>query len=92
MRWNEADDLVWSSTVVHDPILSVEEFAAAQAAFGPKQTRVKRTAASGRTYVLTSLLRCGVCQRRMTAQWNHGRTLPVSLPRSARPTTPRAST
>jgi DNA invertase Pin-like site-specific DNA recombinase len=74
MRWNEADDWVWSNTVAHDPIITVEEFEAAQVAFGPKQTRVKRTAASGRIYVLTSLLRCGVCQRRMTAQWNHGRT------------------
>lgn len=33
----------------------------------------RRTPAEGRHYILSGLVHCSVCKRRMQAQWNHGR-------------------
>lgn len=73
MRWNDTMDWVWSRDTVHQPLVSVEDFEAAQAMFSTKKRATRRRPAEGRHYVLSGLVRCGVCQRRMQGQWNHGR-------------------
>jgi DNA invertase Pin-like site-specific DNA recombinase len=74
MRWNKEDDWVWSAQRVHEPLVPDELF---------EQTRQLRAAAGMRaavvtprrknTYVLSSLVHCGVCGRRMQGAWAHGR-------------------
>ena len=74
MRWNKEDDWVWSAKRVHEPIVPDELF---------EQARQLRSAAGKRaavvtprrknTYVVSSLVQCGVCGRRMQGAWAHGR-------------------
>jgi DNA invertase Pin-like site-specific DNA recombinase len=70
LRWNDRDAWVWSDSVAHPPIVSVEDFQQAQeilASRGGRQTgrRPKRVA---NTYLLRGLLHCETCKRRMQAQ------------------------
>jgi site-specific DNA recombinase len=74
LRWNSEEEWVWSDAAVHPPIVTREEFAAAQqtlARRGGRQTgrRLKRVS---HPYVLRSLLHCGVCERRMQGNWIKG--------------------
>lgn len=64
-----AGEWVISQTVAHPPLVSERDFVAAQA------IRAARPTADGstRTYLLTGLVLCGVCERRMDAHWVHGR-------------------
>ena len=74
MRWNERRDWIWSEQPSHDPIVSVDEYEAAQRRFGTgKRSGGGRNAAPGRRYVLRGMLRCGLCGRRMQGQWSHDR-------------------
>lgn len=68
-RWNPPGDWVISKTVAHPPLVSEHDFVAAQA------VRAARPTGDGskRTYLLTGLVLCGVCERRMDAHWLHGR-------------------
>jgi hypothetical protein len=73
MRWNDPSDWVWSREVMHESLVSPEDFAAVQpemAAHAHRPTAKKRAAA--RTYVLSGLVRCGLCGRRMAGNPNHG--------------------
>ena len=74
MRWNNRADWIWSEGQTHEPIISVDEYEAAQRRFG---TGVKsgggRYAAPGRRYVLRGMLRCGLCGRKMQGNWSHDR-------------------
>ena len=70
MRWNDTTQWVWSQEPVHEPIITLDTFQAAQAVFG-QNTRVRRTPTEGRSYQLAGLMRCGKCGRRMQGQWNH---------------------
>ncbi|GAA5108190.1 hypothetical protein GCM10025762_13610 [Haloechinothrix salitolerans] len=60
-----AGEWVISQTVAHPPLISEHDFVAAQA------IRAARPTADGstRTYLLTGLVLCGVCERRMEAHW-----------------------
>ena len=74
LRWNDRDDWVWSTDVVHEPLVDVESFERAQALTaghgrGKSRTRTRVR----RDYVLRGLVHCGVCERRMQGQWNHER-------------------
>ena len=89
MRWNDASDWVWSQDQAHEPLVSVEDFEAAQAMFASTKRAARRTPAEGRNYQLAGLMRCGRCGRRMQGQWNHGKAYyrckftadyPVELP------------
>lgn len=71
-RWNDEDDWIWSAEPTHEALVSRELFDAAQAKF-TKRGPTTRTPRPGRHYVLSGLLHCGVCGRRMQGQWNHGR-------------------
>ncbi len=73
-RWNERDEWVWSESAVHEPLIEVETFERAQeilAAGGRKKVRNRRRVR--RPYVLRSLVRCGLCDRRMQGHWHRER-------------------
>lgn len=73
MRWNERDSWVWSTHVTHEALVTVETFERAQqiiAAGG--RGRVRELTRVPHAYALRGLVFCGVCQRRMQGQWNHG--------------------
>jgi site-specific DNA recombinase len=75
MRWNDPDSWVWSTDKVHEPLVEDELFARAQevaAAGAHRPTTTKRRRAT-RTYQLSGLVRCGLCDRRMQGSWNNGR-------------------
>src|SRR5436190_5841930 len=78
MRWNDPGTWVWSDTVAHQPLVSVEDFEAAQliradAGRGRQGQREARLRVI-HPYVLRGLLYCGICGRKMQAQHNNQRT------------------
>jgi site-specific DNA recombinase len=72
MRWNDTELWVWSEQLVHEPLVSIETFETAQTMFDRTKQKARRTPSKGRRYLLTGMLRCGICGRRMQGQWNHG--------------------
>jgi site-specific DNA recombinase len=77
MRWNDPRAWVWSDAIAHTPLVSTEDFEAAQiirAGCG----RGRKSRETGQRvihpYVLRGLLYCGICGRRMQAQHNNQRT------------------
>lgn len=74
MRWNDKSQWVWSEQPVHEALVDIETFEAAQAIFGTRgASQTPRAPAEGRHYLLHGKIRCALCGRRMTGQWNHGR-------------------
>jgi site-specific DNA recombinase len=73
MRWNDVAEWVWSPESRHEPLVTRDEFEAAQAQFDRGKRAMRRTPAAGRQYVLAGILHCGTCGRRMQGQWNHDR-------------------
>ena len=73
MRWNDTSEWVWSNDPKHEALVSREQFDLAQAMFASHKQRGPRKVAEGRRYLLSGLLTCGICNRRMQGQWNHGR-------------------
>ncbi len=73
MRWNDSSEWVWSSEPTHEALVPRELFDSAQSMFAVTKARGPRKVAEGRRYVLSGLVHCGVCGRRMQGQWNHGR-------------------
>lgn len=73
MRWNDTSEWVWSQAPIHEALVARERFDAAQAMFATNKRRAPRRAEEGRHYLLSGLLHCAVCGRRMQGQWNHGR-------------------
>ena len=71
MRWNDTSAWVWSEEQAHEPLITVATFDTAQTKFDRSKRAVRRTPAEGRRYLLASILRCGICGRRMQGQWNH---------------------
>jgi site-specific DNA recombinase len=71
MRWNKPEDWVWSEEPTHQSIVDPELFQAAQLAFAHQKPRPSRSPA--RRYLLSGLIRCGICGRRMQGQQNHYR-------------------
>ncbi len=73
MRWNDRSEWVWSREETHEAIISPETFAAASAqrTVGHNRRAVVRPKHRN-TYSLSSLVRCGVCGRRMSGSQNHG--------------------
>ncbi|MGH9032227.1 MAG: recombinase family protein [Acidimicrobiia bacterium] len=74
MRWNDRADWVWLADVVHELLLSVDLFERAQEqrSLAGKRATVVRPRRKN-TYVLSGLLHCGVCERRMQGVWAHDR-------------------
>lgn len=74
MRWNDRSDWVWSTDVVHEPLITVELFERAQeqrSLAGKRATTVRPRRKN--TYVLSGLMRCAICERRMEGAWAHDR-------------------
>lgn len=72
MRWNDPADWVWSTDVVHEALVSSEDFAAAQRQMDAHGHRpAVRRRSSNRTYALSGLVQCGLCDRRLPGSWNH---------------------
>ncbi|MFP5489005.1 MAG: zinc ribbon domain-containing protein, partial [Acidimicrobiia bacterium] len=73
MRWNDTSEWVWSSEPTHEAIVTREQFDTAQHLFDRNKRATHRTPAAGHRYLLSGILHCGICGRRMQAQWNHDR-------------------
>ena len=73
MRWNDTSAWIWSVGQAHDALVSSETFDEVQrlvSTKGNRPTTRKRT--TGRTYMLSGLVHCGICERRMPGSFNHG--------------------
>jgi site-specific DNA recombinase len=68
-RWNPAQQWVVSATVVHPPLVSEQDFIAAQAINAVAGAHD----GTAREYLLVGLVQCGHCGRRMESHWVHGR-------------------
>ncbi|MFN2526942.1 MAG: recombinase zinc beta ribbon domain-containing protein [Actinomycetota bacterium] len=75
MRWNDPSEWIFSTEVAHEPLVSPEQFARAQeiARAGMRRPITKRRS-STRSYVLSGLMFCGVCGRRMHGACVHERS------------------
>jgi len=73
LRWNDASDWIWSANVMHDVLVTSEDFAAVQGQMAAHAHRptTRKSPAGRRCYVLSGLVRCGLCGRRMQGSWNH---------------------
>jgi len=75
MRWNEAGSWIWSDSLAHEPLISNEDFEAAQAIMaGAGRARRSRREVHQRVahpYVLRGRLHCGHCGRRMQGQYSN---------------------
>lgn len=72
MRWNDRDSWVWSERQMHPAIVSMEIFEAVRDIFDGKQRGIVRKQRTRHPYLLSGLMRCAACGRRMQASWNHG--------------------
>lgn len=72
-RWNDKDQWVVSERIVHEPLVSEEDFERVQRLLEVKGRRavVRRPRSTGRVYPLRSRLHCGLCSRRMQGSWNN---------------------
>ncbi|OJF13107.1 hypothetical protein BG844_17000 [Couchioplanes caeruleus subsp. caeruleus] len=68
-HWNQRDQWVISTVVVHPPLVSEQDFLRAQ------QIKALDVPDYGNPhrYRLTGLVICGLCRRRLEGQWVHGR-------------------
>ena len=73
MRWNDDSDWIWSNEQTHEPIISSEVFAKAQAqmAAGTYRPTTGKTRTTQRTYVLSGRVHCGLCGHRMQGNFTH---------------------
>ena len=78
MRWNDPTTWIWSDADAHEPLITVEQFEAAQAVaadHGRIRGSTKEVHQRVRhPHVLRGLLYCGLCGRRMQAQRSHDQT------------------
>jgi site-specific DNA recombinase len=74
-RWNLPDGWVISNKPAHEALVSEADYIAAQDV-GAIRSPSPRTGPAGleqRRYLLSGLLRCGVCGRRMESAWSNGK-------------------
>ncbi|MDP9333981.1 MAG: recombinase family protein [Actinomycetota bacterium] len=72
MRWNHPSEWVWSEQQIHPAIIEPEVFETAQAIFAGAQRSAVRKERTRHPYVLSGLMRCSQCDRKMQASWNNG--------------------
>lgn len=70
MRWNAEAQWVRSEQPTHEAIIDIERFEAARKRF-ERYERPPTRRRSRRPYLLSGLLHCGRCGRRMQGSWNH---------------------
>jgi hypothetical protein len=74
LRWNDPDDWIWSTDLAHEPIIDLETFKRAERLrIAGGRGKTKGRIRTKHPYVLKSMIRCGLCERRMQGQQNHGR-------------------
>ena len=73
MRWNDEADWVWSQEQTHEPLVTLEQFEAARDVFDSGQRAAVRKTKTRHPYMLSGLMRCGLCGRRMQASWNNSK-------------------
>jgi DNA invertase Pin-like site-specific DNA recombinase len=76
MRWNDPDAWIYSTAVVHTPLVDDEMFRQVQARLAAKkadQTGPREPKRSPHSYQLRGRMHCGICQRRMQGSWNNGK-------------------
>ncbi len=73
MRWNQPSEWVWSEDQTHIAIIEPETFETAQDVFAGAQRSAVRKERTRHPYVLSGLVRCAQCGRKMQASWNNGR-------------------
>ncbi|MGH8936363.1 MAG: recombinase family protein [Acidimicrobiia bacterium] len=73
MRWNPPGQWIWSERPTHSPLVDTNTFHAVQKVFRGAQRVPVRREKTKRPYVLSGMVRCGICGRRMQGSQNHGR-------------------
>ena len=73
LRWNDSSDWIWSTDVKHEALVTSEDFASVQTQMAAHAHRptTRKSPVGRRCYVLSGLVRCGLCGRRMQGSWNH---------------------
>src|SRR6266496_4040814 len=92
MWWNDPDAWIYSTAVVHTPLVDDEMFRQVQARLAAKkadQTGPREPKRSPHSYQLRGRMHCGICQRRMLEQ--RQAPLPVRLPGAVRAGQPVAA-
>ncbi len=74
LRWNDSKDWVWSDNLMHEALVTMDEFEQAQEHL--QVNRLRKSERRGKRanngpYLLSGLVRCGVCKRKMHGSWNH---------------------
>ncbi len=72
MRWNHHSQWVWSEKSTHRTIVDIDRFQAVRDIFAGAQRSAVRKERTRHPYVLSGLVCCAVCGRRMQASWSHG--------------------
>ncbi len=72
MRWNHQSQWVWSEQHTHPAIVEPETFESAQDVFAGAQRAAVRKERTRHPYLLSGLMSCALCNRKMQASWNHG--------------------
>lgn len=76
MRWNDQSDWIWSPAPVHDALIGDELYRQASQllALGTQRAPERKPRPSTRrAYLLSGLVVCGLCGRRMQGNWNNGK-------------------
>lgn len=73
LRWNDPDQSVWSAEQAHEPLISADDFdkVQTQMAAGVDRPTPAKGRSTTRCYVLSGLVRCATCGRRMQGTWAH---------------------
>ena len=74
LRWNDRSSWIWSTERTHEALVPSEDFARAAeiASAGMHRPSPLKGRATARHYVLSGLVYCGVCGRRMQGTFAHG--------------------
>ncbi|WP_092546296.1 recombinase family protein [Actinoplanes derwentensis] len=75
-RWNDPSKWIWSRIQSHEPLISTDLYEQAQRTIkkrGTNGTAGKAPRHTGHPYLFRGLITCGVCDRKMVGNPNHGR-------------------
>jgi site-specific DNA recombinase len=72
MRWNPADQWLFSDQIAHPPIIDRDDFEKVQVILAGRGSRKPhKPHRRPRVYALRGVLLCSLCDRRMTGNWNN---------------------
>ncbi|WP_026184516.1 recombinase family protein [Salinispora vitiensis] len=73
MRWNDKNSWVWSDTIAHPPLVTVNDFELAQTIMNASGSgRISAQPRKARyPYILRGLMLCGLCGRKMQSHQAH---------------------